>query len=178
MVLIRDPTLVRNLKLRTQLSFHVPNDLIGVSLFALALLFLGSDFRRMVYPDISLVFSSFPTPKKSVSKEVSKEVMLAFECFLFSSFHTSKKSVSKEVMLAFESFPITPLVRCFYQAWGWTIEGMCTLQNAYINMKLSSPEILRKFYGKHDKSMCKTSLPVSHLPVHCSSHYCSAKLRK
>ena len=114
----------------------MPNDLIHVSLFALALLFLGSDFRRMVYPDISLVFSSFHTPKKSVSKEVmlafesflfssfhtpknsvskevSKEVMLAFESFLFSSFHTSKKSVSKEVMLAFESFPITPLVRCF-----------------------------------------------------------------
>ena len=88
-VLIRDPTLVRNLKLRTQFSFHVPNDLIRVSLFASALLFLSSDFRRMVYPDIS---------------------------FLFSLFHTPKKSVSKEVMLAFESFPITPLVRCFYQA--------------------------------------------------------------
>ena len=87
----------------------MPNDLIHVSLFALALLFLGSDFRRMVYTDISLVFSPFHTPKKSVSKEV----MLAFESFLFSSFHTSKKSVSKEVMLAFESFPITPLVRCF-----------------------------------------------------------------
>ena len=83
-VLIRDPTLVRNLKLRTQLSFHVPNDLICVSLFASALLFLGSDFRRMVYPDISFLFSLFHTPK--------------------------------EVMLAFESFPITPLVRCFYQA--------------------------------------------------------------
>ena len=143
--------MVRNLKLRTQFSFHVPNDLIRVSLFASALLFLSRDFRRMVYPDIS---------------------------FLFSLFHTPKKSVSKEVMLAFESFPITPLVRCFYQAWGWTIEGMCTLQNAYINMKLSSPEILQKFYGKHGKSMFKTSLPVSHLPVHCSSHYCSAKLRK
>ena len=86
-----NPTLVLSLKLRTQLSFHVPNDLIGVSLFALALLFLGSDFRRMVYTDISLVFSPF---------------------------HTPKKSVSKEVMLAFESFPITPLVRCFQHGAG------------------------------------------------------------
>ena len=80
-----NPTLVLSLKLRTQLSFHVPNDLIRVS-FASTLLFLGSDFRFMVYPDLS---------------------------FLFSLFHTPKMSVSRKVMLAFVSFPITSLVMCF-----------------------------------------------------------------
>ena len=80
-----NPTLVLSLKLRTQRSFHVPNDLIRVS-FASTLLFLGSDFRRMVYPDLS---------------------------FLFSLFHTPKMSVSRKVMLAFVSFPITSLVMCF-----------------------------------------------------------------
>ena len=64
--------------------------------FASALLFLGNDFRHMVYPDLS---------------------------FLFSLFHTPKLSVSKKVMLAFEFFPITSLVRCFITQYGLDHRG-------------------------------------------------------
>ena len=146
-----NPTLVLSLKLRTLLSFHVPNDLIRVYLL-LRLSFSWAVTLGVWYTQISLFSSAWSTRLKCQSP--------GKWCWLLSLFQ---------------------LPHCWgvlLPSVGWTVEGMCTLQNAYINMKLSSPKILRKFYGKHGKSMFKTSLPVSHLPVHCSIHYCSAKLWK